>query len=255
MRPPPPPLVGLAAALLIVMAQASAAGTPAELRPDLVVRRPSQLELRVGAVGRRRIRFTTTIANLGVGVAELRPVKDDCDGDGDLEDDRTALQRVYLDDDASGDFAPSVDTHWNDLTVGCFVFHALHEHWHFEDFARYVLVNPRSDRVVAVQAKVGFCLVDNYRLRPDVPGSPARRYYSRCEVDAVQGSSPGWADVYPASLPAQWLDVTGLPAGRYCLIQRVDPADRISESDDSNNAKRTPIRLREGSAIRLQGPC
>jgi hypothetical protein len=236
-------------------AQISVAGPSVELLPDVVVRRPSQLDLQVGAGGRRRIRFTTTIANLGVGVAELRPVKDDCDGNGDLEDDRIAIQRVYQDEDGSGDFDPSVDARWNDLTVGCFVFHARHEHWHFVNFARYRLVDPRTGGVVAVQAKVGFCLVDNYRWRPDVPGSPDQRYYSTCEVDEVQGSSPGWADVYAATLAAQWVDVTRLAVGRYCLIQRVDPADRIAESDDSNNVNRTPIRLRKGSAVRLRGSC
>ncbi len=246
---------GLALAMQAASLTGAWAGPPLELLPDLVVRRASDFDVQVVAGSRRRLRFTTTTANLGVGVVELEPRQDDCDGDGDLENDRTAVQHVHLDDDANGTFDPSVDTQYEEVTVGCFVFHAQHAHWHFEGFARYRLIDPRADRVVAVQAKVGFCVVDNYRWRPDVPGSPLSPYYTSCDADEVQGLSPGWADVYAASLPAQWLDVTGLAPGRYCLVQRVDPGKRIDEFDDSNNVDRTPVRLRGVSATRLPGSC
>jgi hypothetical protein len=233
----------------------ASAGTPAELLPDLVVRRASNVDVEETPSGRRRLRFTTTSGNLGVGVVELEPRKDDCDGDGDLDDDRTAVQHTYLDEDGDGIFDPAVDVKVIEQVVGCFVFHAQHGHWHFEDFARYRLVNPRTGRVVATQSKVGFCVVDNYRWRPSVPGSPPNAYYTTCDADERQGLSPGWADVYAASLPAQWLDVTGLPSGRYCLVQRIDPGKRIAEVDDTNNVDRTPIRLREVAAARLPGTC
>jgi len=247
---------GLGLALL-TMAPSSpvSAGTGTELPPDLVVRRASDLDVRITSSGRRRLRFTTTTANIGAGVVELEPVKDDCDEDGDFENDRIAVQHIYLDEDGNGIYDPSVDDASEAATVGCFVFHAIHDHWHFEDFARYRLVDPRTDLVVARQAKVGFCVVDNYRWRADLPGSPTNASYRSCRPDAVQGLSVGWADVYPAFLAAQWLDVSGLSPGRYCLVQRIDPGRKIAEADEGNNVNRTPIRLRNTSVARRAGSC
>jgi lysyl oxidase len=241
--------------LVVLAAPVGLAGAPSELLPDLIVRRATGLAIRSVAGGRERLRFTTTTANLGVGVVELHPRKDDCDGDGDFEDDRTALQRTFLDQNGNGRFDPSTDPVSRELVVGCFVFHAPHRHWHFEDFARYRLVSTRTGRVVSHQAKVGFCVVDNYRWRPGVPGSPQDAYYSTCRVDGVQGLSPGWADVYPAFLPAQWLDVTDLTPGRYCLVQRIDPGDAIRESDEANNVSRLPVRIRGVRVRGLTGSC
>lgn len=247
--------VALAFAMLVLSVPATRAGTGAELLPDLVVRRASELDIRIVAGGRHLLRFTTSAANLGVGVVELDPRKDDCNSNGNLEDDRTAVQRTFLDQNGNGRYDPSSDPELRELVVGCFVFHAPHAHWHFEDFARYVLVNPRTDRVVARRSKVGFCVVDNYRWRAGVPGSPDGAYYTTCRADRIQGLSPGWADVYPAFLPAQRLDVTDLAPGRYCLVQRLDPSDAIEESDDANNVSRTKVRLDKVTVSRLPGSC
>jgi hypothetical protein len=247
-------LLGLAMLTLAPSTPASA-GIGTELSPDLVVRRARDLDVRITPAGRHRLRFTTTTANLGAGVVELEPVRGDCDEDGDLENDRTAVQHIYVDEDGNGIYDPAVDVTSEEATVGCFVFHAIHDHWHFEDFARYRLLDPRTDLVVASQAKVGFCVVDNYRWRGDLPGSPAAATYRSCQPDAVQGLSVGWADVYPAFLAAQWLDVSGLSPGRYCLVQRIDPGGRIAEADDGNNVNRAPIRLRNSSAARRPGSC
>jgi hypothetical protein len=251
--------IGAAALTLSMVALSgtgqAAAGTGSELLPDLLVRRATDLDVRITPSGRHRLRFTTTTANVGTGVVELEPVKDDCNEDGDVENDRSAVQHVYLDEDGNGVFDPAVDVTVEDATVGCFVFHEVHDHWHFEGFARYRLVNPRTGRAVATQAKVGFCVVDNYRWRAELPGSPANAHYRSCQPDAVQGLSVGWADVYPAFLAAQWLDVSGLSPGRYCLVQRIDPGDRIAEADDGNNVNRTALQLRADSAIRRRGTC
>ena len=248
-------VVALVFGLLGSTGRPVSAGTGAELLPDLVVQRASDLDLEVTPSGRHRLRFTTTTANVGVGVVELEPVKDDCDQDGDVENDRTAVQHTYVDEDGNGIFDPAVDLGSVPTAVGCFVFHAQHDHWHFEDFARYRLVNPRTHRTVATQAKVGFCLVDTYRWRPNTSGSPSSGYYRSCQPDALQGLSPGWADTYLAFLADQSLDVTGLAPGRYCLVQRIDPAKRITEGEDANNVNRTPIRLGNTSATPRAGIC
>ena len=56
--------------------------------------------------------------------------------------------------------------------AGCSIFHVEHDHWHFEEFARYRLVNPKSDRVVASSEKVSFCVRDSMRFDARCAGSP-----------------------------------------------------------------------------------
>lgn len=40
---------------------------------------------------------------------------------------------------------------------------------------------------------------------------------------AVEGISPGWGDVYTWDTADQYLNVTGLPNGRYAIVERVNP--------------------------------
>jgi hypothetical protein len=97
----------------------------------------------------------------------------------------------------------------------------------------------------AVSEKHGFCLWDNYRGDPTLPGTPQTTAFS-CPMSLDDGEirmglSVGWRDVYHASLPDQFIDVTGLESGRYRLWAEADPAsaDRpnglFEESDEANN--------------------
>ncbi len=52
----------------------------------------------------------------------------------------------------------------------------------------------------------------------------------------------GWADIYPASYHEQYVDVTGL-RGCFALWHVADPRDHLAESDETNNAARTVVRL------------
>jgi hypothetical protein len=51
--------------------------------------------------------------------------------------------------------------------------------------------------------------------------------------------------------------VTGVRAGRYCLISTGDPDSLLHESDNSNNVRRTRIELHPGklTAKALPGRC
>jgi hypothetical protein len=49
------------------------------------------------------------------------------------------------------------------------------------------------------------------------------------------GLSVGWGDRYPATLPDQYVDVTGLPDGKYRLRATADESDWFKETDDKNN--------------------
>ena len=227
--------------------QQSAQDNP--LAPDLVIRPVTELSIDT-ASRRKLLRFATRVGNSGAGIAELAPGKraTDCDGDGDPSNDRRTFQRLYQDTDGNGYYTRDGDELLSRIYAGCSIYHPAHNHWHFEEFARYVLERPVTGRVVASSEKVSFCVRDSLRFG-SFAGSPAAAYYGDCTQGSIMGLSIGWADLYSASLPGQELNVRGLPDGRYCLRMTANPAGRIRESDRSNNTRSTLLRMR-GSMVR-----
>jgi hypothetical protein len=126
-----------------------------------------------------------------------------------------------------------------------------HEHWHLLDFERYELRRVGGTGRVT-DRKTGFCLGDRYRTRgralPAEP--PAPRYTSRCGLGAtgrlhlVEGISVGYGDDYPANLEGQSLPLSGLAAGRFLLVHRVNVGRRLHETDYGNDASSLLLRLR-----------
>ena len=219
-----------------------------DLLPDVIVRPLSEIRIEKSA-GVKLLRFASIIGNRGAGVLELNPdsaarsAVNDCDGDGDPLNDRQAFQRLYRDADTDGVFTRGVDTVFSRRYAGCSMFHAEHGHWHFEEFARYRLVKPKSGRVVAASEKVSFCVRDSVRFTTTLPGSPPAPHFGACSQDSVTGLSIGWADYYASNLPGQELDIRGLPDGRYCLRTWADPGGRLVESRDGNNGRSTVLRI------------
>jgi hypothetical protein len=132
-----------------------------------------------------------------------------------------------------------------------------HEHWHLLGFERYQLRRVGRRRRVVTDRKTGFCLGDRYRIRGlRLPARPDRaRYTGRCGPGAtarlrlVEGISVGYGDDYPANLEGQSLRLTGLPAGRYLLVHRVNVGRLLRESDYGNNASSLLLRLGWRSAV------
>jgi Lysyl oxidase len=246
----------LAAGALIALAGASASpASPAgpvpaavgdDLLPDLLTRPIQELYVQ-GA----NLRLSNTIANRGVGPVEIYPeptAGGDCDGDGHPNNDRIAFQRIFQDSAdprSPGYFVRGQDTASTSRQVGCMVYHPAHSHWHFEDFARYVLRREPDAATVGRATKVSFCVIDTDHPFPDTPGSPGSGHYGNngCGASSIEGLSVGWADTYSAFLEGQSIPVAGLAAGDYCLIARADPVDRLRELNDSNNSFRTRIHL------------
>jgi hypothetical protein len=50
-----------------------------------------------------------------------------------------------------------------------------------------------------------------------------------------EGITPGWEDIYNASLPFQWVDLSDIAPGNYRLGEQVDPDNVFIESNESNN--------------------
>ncbi len=227
-----------------------AAAGPDVLRPNLVTLPFADLSIE-RSPGVRNLRFSNTVGNRGPGVLELYPVVDDCDGDGDPQDDRSAYQRIYGDTDGDGVFTRGVDQPVAERFVGCMFFHPEHDHWHLEDVARYVLTRASNGRVVAVADKVSFCVRDSL-IAWSLPGSPTQPYFGECTRDGTTGMSVGWADWYAADLFGQSLDVRDVPDGRYCLSSLADPPRNIVERRDDDNRRTLLIRIR-GSTVRSLG--
>ena len=163
-------------------------------------------------------------------------------------------------------------------------FSECHQHYHYQQYADYRLwttdgyatwlaqrnlqqptntgVNQStldtalSSGQLVVGRKQGFCLEDS---RPyGINGQPpAPAVYENCFAN--QGLSVGWADVYPAELPCQYIQITGLPEGFYVLEDQVNPEQSFPESDYTNNtsAVRIYFKPKKGNSpavLQILGP-
>jgi hypothetical protein len=105
--------------------------------------------------------------------------------------------------------------------------------------------------------KQGFCFGDRHplagaqppRFRPGGCGLFEPRLLS-----VKEGTSVGYVDIYPPEFHGQWIDVTGLPAGRYVLVHRVNPAYALRERSYTNDAASALVELRKGS-VRVLKRC
>src|SRR5436190_9041682 len=207
--------------------------------PDLMTLPPFNIAIEYNpGTGKKLLRFSNGIVNLGEGPLELNPVNNPVTGTTD------AYQRLYS-HDTNGVWAP-VATNY----VGQFVFHPAHNHWHFENFAGYELHDVAANgavgrNVFASASKVSFCLVDDLLFDP-VLQHKGSQTYTNCSRYTPQGISPGWVDVYLWSLPDQDLDISGLPDGDYWLVSTADPAGLINEgggATEQNNTAATKVRI------------
>ena len=252
-------VVLLLAPAFLLPSAAARTGDSRDLLPDLVTRKPATIFLQVTERGKRLIRFSNEVVNVGIGPVELRPRADDCDHDGDLGDDRTSYQRIYRDTDGDGRFTRGVDVRFRTRNAGCTRFHRAHKHWHFEALAEYALrrlqVAGPPGPLPGVGRKVSACVLDTERRLPTLPGSPRRKYYGSgarsCRRDSIGGVSIGWGDRYAARVSGQALDVTLLGDGVYCLVSHADPENRLLESNERNNTRTTRIVL-HGKALDWQ---
>jgi hypothetical protein len=240
----------LSAAALLLPSAAGNARASRDLLPDLVTRAPAKIFVQVGKEGRRVVRFSNEVVNVGIGPLELRPRVGDCNHNGNLRDDRTSYQRIYRDTDGDSRFTRNVDDRFWTRPAGCTRFHPAHKHWHFEALAEYVLYGldtSESAGPIVAGNKVSSCVLDTKRRLPKAPGSPRRKYYGSCRRDSVGGISIGWGDIYGSRISGQELDITTLADGAYCLVSRADPENRLLESNDRNNRRTTRIVLRRDS--------
>jgi hypothetical protein len=134
---------------------------------------------------------------------------------------------------------------------------ASHSHWHFHPFERYELWKRNGVRALARDHKQGFCFGDRH------PVTRTARVYFRAgecglfrpSLRAVrEGTSVGFVDIYPPEFHGQWIDITGIPDGRYVLVHRVNPEFALRERSYTNNEASVLVELR-GVAVRVLKRC
>jgi hypothetical protein len=202
------------------------------LVPTFVLDEPSQTFV----YGPPELWFDTWIQNLGSAALQLV-----FDG---IEDPQTATAAQCV-----SWRAPHVCR--EQVPVGGFSWHDEHKHFHFNEFANYQIrklrrngaVDYRPRGLVVESDKVSFCLVDSTSARDDA--FPAPYYTSHC-TPTVEGISPGWADIYDSGLDGQQLPMAGLTDGRYALVITTDYANRIHETDDTDNVVEVILEVSGG---------
>ena len=234
-------LVGVAVAAMLGLGRPPVAGAAADRLPDLGMARLRDLSIDTTTrPGRRLLRFTTIIVNTGAGPFETI---------GRRPDTSTPLmavaQRIY---NSAGSY--------RQVRTPAVMFWAGdgHDHWHVRDVEAYRLIRLDNGRRVGTGANHGFCYVDTPTDRLGLAGAPSAPVYGGCGARGAlrvkTGLSVGWGDTYPAGIAFQWIDITGLKAGRYRLHATADPDNWFAETNNANNSTWVDLRL-TGSGVRV----
>lgn len=187
------------------------------------------------------VRFTVTTPNIGnADVFVGSPLK-------------------HMDPNGDGNFADQ---------DGLFEFASCHEHFHFQNYATYRLLDASGKEWKS--AKQGFCMLDTdpYNVGTG-DGTWNYRNCGTADRDGFQGISDGWADTYVFKLGGQYFVLDGgdgqpvVPPGNYTIEVEVNPdyapprrgscplvtnpatgrCHQFAESDYTNNIGRANITI------------
>ncbi|HEX5910524.1 MAG TPA: PQQ-dependent sugar dehydrogenase, partial [Thermoleophilaceae bacterium] len=231
----------LAASIVVIAVVPSLASPKAggrELLPDLDQRVPTGVTVAASSTG-WDLNFDSAVENVGDGPLQLQGSRASL-AVGTMD----ATQQVITDTGETVEDANSGTLRY--------VRSPDHQHWHLDGFDRYELRKAVSGDLVGPDRKTGFCLGDRYDADPggSLPGKPAQPVLrEQCErnnpdaLEVVSGISVGYGDEYRGGLEGQSIDVTGVPAGRYVLVHRVNADGKLREETDANNAASVLIQL------------
>jgi hypothetical protein len=243
----------LVAVLVTVSALAPAPLLAATDRlPNLRMAAPTDFYFQVYN-GQRRLRFTTYMLNLGQGPFVIL---------GRRTAGQTVMtvrQRIFRSDGTAYGYPGDATMRYTGDG---------HDHWHIQRVAIYEVLQAtrggfrsvQRDGRALVGAKVGFCFFDTNPWDLSLPGAPGGRVYqqsgcgTRYSLSASMGLSVGWADKYPANFAYQWIDLAGVPGGRYRVCVTVDKQGYFRETSESDNAAWADVSFTSSSqAITVLG--
>jgi hypothetical protein len=146
--------------------------------------------------------------------------------------------------------------------VGQLIFQrrlAGHDHWHFVGFETYSLFREPGSRLFSRDSKVGFCITSEVPVRAvRAKASAAQPAGLISYTDDTRGCgahqpgltrvieslNPRTGDSYGPGLGGQNVDITDAPNGQYVLVIRVNPADRLIESNYKNDFASLRLSIR-----------
>ena len=125
-----------------------------------------------------------------------------------------------------------------------------HQHWHFEQFARYSLLAKDQTQIVRSE-KTGFCLAPTDAIDMTVPGAEWNPFSigfgTACGGHASLWTREvlpaGWGDTYFQGLPGQSFDITDLPNGTYYIAVQANPDGLLTEVTAANNIELRQVIL------------
>lgn len=231
---------------LAAFVAAATRGQAVELLPDLDPVRPSGIVVTSVGEGKARrflLGFVSATENVGPGPLRLHAHRASA-GDDEMEVDQLV------------DVSDGTTRTYEGAGIVFYGREEGHDHWHLTPYLEYELRRERDFKLRRTGRKIGFCLGDRLRAPiekgrdlelPSVPDAPVfRGNCGRGEHDLLeleQGISVGWSDPYSAFLMGQSIDVTGLAAGRYYLVHRVNAARLLHESRYGNNVSSALLSL------------
>ena len=120
-----------------------------------------------------------------------------------------------------------------------------HEHWHFQQFATYQLLDAHKSGIV-YSDKEGFCLAPTDAIDLAVPGAdwnPGQLGFggsvcgSQNSLWTRETLPTGWGDTYFQGLPGQSFDITHLRNGTYFIAVKANPTNELYERSTANNVR------------------
>jgi hypothetical protein len=208
----------------------------------------------------RCLRFTTNVQNVGAGTFDIRiPWAAASGTSGFLPGGCQATQAVTRHNGGGGTVM---------RPAGACEFHPAHAHFHYRDLVAFSLHRVAAAGGVGPQVgtalKESFCLGDDDYFGFATPGPNGPRNYvgqpgcnvpaqvSAGSVDVEEGVTPGWGDVYTWDVPDQFIDVTGLAAGDYDLVEETNPGGAILVSGPARTCSLTRLHLTD-TAVSIIG--
>ena len=119
-----------------------------------------------------------------------------------------------------------------------------HNHWHILQFARYSIVDAKTNEVVRSR-KQSYCLAATDPIDLTVAGANLTPYEDQLssvcgdrQAHWIREALPtGWGDTYYQGVAGQAFGVTSLPNGRYRMRVTVNPLGLLYETNAANNVE------------------